>query len=121
MKTNELTSTALDWAVAKCLKLNVSFDSWGVCYVGEVLRDRPALFEPSADWAQAGPIIEREKLNVVYKARGEWYAYTYEMAHRQAAEYGPTPLIAAMRCLVASKLGDTIDIPEELPYFWRIL
>jgi hypothetical protein len=27
---------------------------------------------------------------------------------------GPTLLIAAMRCFVASKLGDTIDIPEEL-------
>lgn len=23
-------------------------------------------------------------------------------------EYGPTPLIAAMRCFVASKLGDTV-------------
>jgi hypothetical protein len=27
---------------------------------------------------------------------------------------GPTPLIAAMRCLVASKLGDEVDVPEEL-------
>jgi hypothetical protein len=28
--------------------------------------------------------------------------------------FGPTPLIAAMRCYVASKLGDEIEIPEEL-------
>jgi len=27
---------------------------------------------------------------------------------------GPAPLIAAMRCYVASKLGNEIDIPEEL-------
>jgi len=27
---------------------------------------------------------------------------------------GPTPLIAATRCYVASKLGDDIEIPEEL-------
>lgn len=27
---------------------------------------------------------------------------------------GPTPLIAAMRCFVASALGDEIEIPEEL-------
>ena len=27
---------------------------------------------------------------------------------------GPTPLIAAMRCYVASKLGDEVDVPEEL-------
>lgn len=26
----------------------------------------------------------------------------------------PPPLIAAMRCYVASKLGDEVDIPEEL-------
>ena len=27
---------------------------------------------------------------------------------------GDTPLIAAMRCYVASKLGDTVELPEEL-------
>jgi hypothetical protein len=27
---------------------------------------------------------------------------------------GPTPLIAAMRCYVASKLGDEVELPEEL-------
>jgi hypothetical protein len=27
---------------------------------------------------------------------------------------GPTPLIAAMRCYVASKLGDEVEIPSEL-------
>ena len=29
-------------------------------------------------------------------------------------ERGPTKLIAAMRCYVASKLGDEVDVPEEL-------
>jgi hypothetical protein len=27
---------------------------------------------------------------------------------------GPTPLVAAMRCYVASKLGDTVEIPDDL-------
>jgi hypothetical protein len=27
---------------------------------------------------------------------------------------GPTPLIAAMRCYVASKFGDEVETPEEL-------
>jgi len=26
--------------------------------------------------------------------------------------YGPTPLIAAMRCYVASKMGDEVKLPE---------
>jgi hypothetical protein len=29
-------------------------------------------------------------------------------------EYGSSPLEAAMRCYVASKLGDEVDIPDEL-------
>jgi hypothetical protein len=28
--------------------------------------------------------------------------------------FGPTPLIAVMRCYVALKLGDEVEIPEEL-------
>jgi hypothetical protein len=28
--------------------------------------------------------------------------------------HGHTPLIAAMRCYVASKLGDEVEIPDEL-------
>jgi hypothetical protein len=33
----------------------------------------------------------------------------------QAAEgEGPTPLIAAMRCYVQSRLGDEVDVPKEL-------
>jgi len=27
---------------------------------------------------------------------------------------GPTPLTAAMRCFVASKLGEEVNIPQEL-------
>ena len=27
---------------------------------------------------------------------------------------GPTPLIAAMRYLIASKLGDEVEVPDEL-------
>jgi hypothetical protein len=39
-----------------------------------------------------------------------WYATNRKGAYG----LGPTPLIAVMRCYVASKLGDTVDIPEEL-------
>mgnify|MGYP000603757297 CR=1 FL=1 len=28
--------------------------------------------------------------------------------------YGPTPFIAAMGCFVASRLGEEVEIPEEL-------
>jgi Protein of unknown function (DUF2591) len=69
----------------------------------------------STDWGQGGPIIERAQIAVDFDASVEaggpcaasiadlgWYIT------------GPTPLIAAMRCYVASKLGDTAKVPEEL-------
>lgn len=100
MKTNELTGLALDWAVAKCEN---------VVYHG------PAWTKFSVDWAQGGPIIEREEIFLAKSLRGCWNAVAYDAQHTATAfEDGPTPLIAAMRCYVASKLGDDVDIPEEL-------
>lgn len=66
---------------------------------------------PSTNWLQGGPIIEREEICIsttFYNDR--WMATQDEGPTR----FGPTPLIAAMRCYVASKLGDEIEIPKEL-------
>jgi hypothetical protein len=70
-------------------------------------------FKPSTDWAFGGPIIEREGINIIQS--GSWLA-EMDADHSGAviSAEGPTPLIAAMRCYVASVLGDTVDIPEEL-------
>lgn len=119
MKTSELTGAALNWAVAIA-------DGWKP----EKLRDdrgeywwlfkesrgmNPKHYHPSSNWAQGGPIIEREMLTVVYNEREEdaegWRTIAY---HTGDMEYGPTPLIAAMRCFVASKLGDEVEIPKEI-------
>jgi len=47
---------------------------------------------------------------------GNWVAsvYNYAEADWHLHTEGTTPLIAAMRCYVASKLGDEVDIPTEL-------
>jgi hypothetical protein len=72
---------------------------------------------PSRNWMEGGPIIEREGINLDnYAKNPNWSAWTPapERDSGEAQAYGPTPLIAAMRCYVASKLGDTVDVPEEL-------
>ena len=70
-------------------------------------------FEPSTDWAQGGPIIERE--GITLRSCIDGAAWDAELAYEETIlASGPTPLIAAMRCFVASKLGDEVDIPEEL-------
>lgn len=69
-------------------------------------------FSPSTNWSQGGPIIEREKIDVFSTSNGNLWCAQSDV--RVFNGYGPTPLIAAMRCYVASKLGDEVEIPEEL-------
>lgn len=69
-------------------------------------------FTPSVSWQQGGPIIEREKMRI-RPDRG-WSAAVYWEDGRSEWYSGLTPLIAAMRCYVASKLGEEIEIPEGL-------
>jgi len=78
---------------------------------------RPTRLEYSTDWAQGGPIIEREEVEIFRhwnKAKTDLRAWKAQCGVQVALLLGPTPLIAAMRCYVASKLGDEIEIPEEL-------
>lgn len=103
IKTNELIGAALDWAVAKC----EGYDYYRLDGSGWTTD----CFNPSIDWAQGGPIIEREGIELT--CTDEWKAFM-PFQSIPCDEDGPTPLIAAMRCYVASKLGDTVDIPEKL-------
>jgi len=68
-------------------------------------------YNPSGDWMQGGPIIEREKVELFIRDE-KWFAYSSNSTPEDF--YGETPLIAAMRCYVASKLGDEVEIPTEL-------
>jgi hypothetical protein len=103
MKTNELTGAALDWAVAKCEgRKDNDFGWWWDNY------------HPSTDWAQGGPIIAREAIQLTPDEYTQtWSAYTTNEGNPYEC-VGTTPLIAAMRCYVASKLGDEVEIPQEL-------
>jgi hypothetical protein len=105
MKTSELTGAALDWAVAKCEGEDYCAHD-GVDGIGNAFEAT----HYSTDWAQGGPIIEREHIAVDWDGSA-WCASDND---NPIACYGPTPLIAAMRCYVASKLGEDVSIPEEL-------
>ena len=101
MKTSELTDAALDWAVTKCMGYNhdVSPNSkWG-------------MWGWATDWAQGGPIIEQEKMRIAYNFDEHIWEAGWDC---HVKGWGNTPLIAAMRCYVASELGDEIDVPDEL-------
>jgi hypothetical protein len=108
MKTSELQGPALDWAVKE---------------IEDGRTDGIKNYSPSTNWAQGGPIIAREGISIV-RDEGDlcWQAvidcHSGSMFGSNLCgsfwHEGPTPLIAAMRCYVASKLGEEVEIPEGL-------
>ena len=118
-KTSELTDAALDWAVAECEKVRTYVRPYehtmtGLCILDADLVDMETddaqELRYSRDWAQGGPILERERIAIDYD-HDVWNAAKYGLGWYIG---GPTPLIAAMRCYVASKLGREVEVPEEL-------
>lgn len=119
MKTSELIGPALDWAVTTIEEpevLKYGVEDWKDQRRHNV-ADGHFVHRYHQVWNQAGPIIEREWLDVT-----PWPNESDEELRWQCQQhdnidclyFGPTPLIAAMRCYVASKLGDEVDVPEEL-------
>lgn len=118
VKTSELTGAALDWMVAKCEHAIKRHKYGSPCfnpntkrvYETEGLRQIGVNFAPSTNWSQGGPIIEREGISV--GKCDQWGAFA--TPDTEEGMQGPTILIAAMRCYVASKFGEEVEIPDEL-------
>ena len=111
IKTSELSGVQLDWAVAQCEKHEVKFEC-NLLFFSDKLQmlDYGIVYQPSKDWEYGGPIIEREGIALKriidgWRATRDWIRYDFT---------APTPLIAAMRCYVASKLGEEVEVPEGL-------
>jgi len=123
VKVSEATGPVLDWMVAKAAGLNPfsftekdvgqqrSLSKWVGINVSPAGHD---VYCPSEDWSQGGPIIEREEI-ATRPTRFGWEAVTEQSDYYSVCRlFGPTALIAAMRCYVASKLGDEVDVPNEI-------
>lgn len=109
IKTSELDGLALRWAVAYCEGFAPFSDgiSWIIADRGTYKQ----LPDYCTDWATSGPIIEREEISICPNGGGRWWSHCPRRVRHQ---YGNTPLAAALRCYVASKLGDEAEIPDEL-------
>jgi hypothetical protein len=99
IKTSELSGVQLDLMVAKCEGVDKQ----------DYYETHNEPYMPSVDWAQGGPIIEREKIQLWV---GQQWNASMESNSINPSEFesGQTPLIAAMRCYVASKLGDEVEV-----------
>ena len=128
-KVSELEGARLDAAVAMAEGYPVRNTRFGYevdfpSYLDEMGQDGcySGAYSPSDNWAQGGPIIERERIVIAwYKSLGEWYAIagnagienfgSDELAAGEHNHLGATPLVAAMRAYVASKFGDEVELP----------
>ena len=72
-----------------------------------------ARFQYSTSWSQMGPIIDREKISIRHWDNTP-VIHAYLPTPGSDWSEGQTPLIAAARCYVTSKLGATAAIPDEL-------
>lgn len=124
IETKILTELKLDWAVAKSEGLilykdeilnGVKMEGWHASgYYKDANRWLPLwMLRYSTDWEIGGPIIEREKICVMSSSTGDFWD---ARLHTFPPEYvrGPTPLIAAMRCYVLSRLGPEVDMLEKI-------
>lgn len=113
IKVAELTGTSLDWAVGACEGHSLIFRPYahrpgGLLYLhgGATLP-----YEPSAHWDQGGPILVRAIDN--HESR-ETVDFRTIFGDIDTFPYGPILLIAAMRCYVIGKMGDEVDVPDEI-------
>jgi len=94
MRVIELSGAQLDWAVTQ-----IEHPEYSECVTVEY----------SSEWDYGGPIIEREGIALYLYGDAEWNAH---VGNKEST--GPTPLVAAMRCYVVSRLGQEVELPEGL-------
>lgn len=117
VKVSTASGPVLDWMAQEAeYQLTPCTKQW----VMDAHRRGDTTHPYSAEWVWGGPIIEREKVDIYYSTdKATWAAAIWkdmpgggQLEHKQTN--CPTPLVAAMRCLVSSKLGEEVEVPDEL-------
>ncbi len=118
VKTTELEGATLDWAVA--VAIGHKPRTGGKCAYPVEIEDwnkpdtqvNAARFEPSTDWAQGGPLIEKYRI--------EPHPYNGIIggklckAWKVGSQSHTGLLVAACRSIVVRELGDVVGVPAEL-------
>jgi hypothetical protein len=128
VKTKCLANAALDWAIAKCESLPVVRDPMGFKAVSESgywvwdERNKKPIYmligreySPSKKWEQGGAFIEKyDVFPSRYHGCAENNPEKFQAGVGLCWMRGESPLIAVSRSVVASVLGDEIEVPEIL-------
>lgn len=128
IKTSELSGAALDWAVAMAegweadrpcdgqIKSEYRHLLVGKC---PVWGNPHNYYSPSTEWAHGGPLLDKFHVSIDWNTcndddpdydREPWM----DTCGQRLTSYGPTARIALCRAIVAAKLGDEVEVPDEL-------
>jgi len=128
-KTAQLEGALLDAAVARALGAGYALDRGSNPPRAMRIDSTSGMyfpFMPSSKWGEGGPLIERERIatwdnGALHPPEDcTWTAGIQPEGDETANDLGifalwmhvgPTPLIAAMRAYVASKLGEEVELP----------
>lgn len=125
MRTTDLTGALLDYYAGKAAGEEVYLwnhqrEHYPMCV--RIVDGRAVGYSPSTDWAHGGPIIEQEEIELLNFGSYSYLGSPWEAQIGCDSHYidqypgdaigGSTPLIAAMRAIVASTFGDTV--PDEV-------
>lgn len=110
IKTSDLKGAALDWAMTQCgdtheqtLESLIEVEGTGV------YKECKGVCSKMFEWSPvAGDTWEA--------IHGLYYAGEHEGPQQGIRAHGPTALIAAKRCYVRVKLGDEVDVPDEIVF-----
>jgi hypothetical protein len=111
----EFQGAQLDLLVAQAAGMQGAQIVNGMCMIAhseQHAAEGPLMhYRPTTSWSDAGPILERYEISVWrYPDLDSWHAGTdFDFVRSEGLKIknycqGPTPLIAAMRSFVASKL-----------------
>ena len=113
-ETSTLSGIALDWVVSVYQGYTPFSD--GISLIVDVDGQYRQLPRYSTDWAQGGPILGA----MMASGKVESFMYRgvctveYNNETGGCTANGPTPLVAGMRCYAISKMGEEVEIPDEL-------
>ena len=136
VKTQDLSGSALDWAVAHATKAWEWAHEWyptmtlDPSFIGvsdnaprgsvslvprNPMRQDSQPFRPSTDWAQGGRLVETHQISLHCPQTTDdvWAAWIIT-DRGEVVQAGDTALIAACRAIVAARIGDEVDVPEGL-------
>ena len=141
IKVCDTTGTALDYLVAKCQGLSPVRDpmgfrtdaphsilaGWWVDVGGKnmIVGYRKTQwnqhdgYSPTVEWMQGGPIMEElrglSRHQFLIESDGDNVnILAWPTPHVFFRGYGPSLLVAVMRCYVTWHLGETAEIPDDL-------